>query len=142
MRITVQVQIEGSDDQVPRNESVGVIERDADSSPSSGLGQFLGESHAILQKLQAVLLREETAEFVEAASRCGTCSGGLTAKDTRSLVYRTAFGRPTWTALGCIRVAPNAERSPVVARRSALWRWHCRSEPIRSGPGFRADMPA
>lgn len=93
MRITVQAQIEGPDGQQSRSVVVGVIDGGADSAPASGLGLFLGESHAILQKLQAVLLREETAEFVEAASRCGTCSGRLTAKDTRSLVYRTAFGK-------------------------------------------------
>lgn len=74
MRITVQAQIEGSDGQGSRSVTVGVIGRGADSAPTSGLGLFLGEAHEILQRLQAVMLQEQTAEFVDVASRCGTCS--------------------------------------------------------------------
>lgn len=76
-----------------RSSKVGVIERAAASAPTSGLGLFLGEAHEVLRELQALVLREETAEFVETASRCGACSARLATKDTKTLVYRTVFGK-------------------------------------------------
>lgn len=93
MRITVTAQVEGADGKAARSVTVAVIERCANFAPSSGLGLFLGESHELLRKLQAVVLQEETAEFVEAASRCGACKAQLATKDTKALVYRTVFGK-------------------------------------------------
>lgn len=93
MRITIQAQVEDPHGHAPRSVTIGVIDRAADSAPASGLGLFLGEAHEILRKVQAVMLQEETTEFVEAASRCGTCSARRGTKDTKTLVYRTAFGK-------------------------------------------------
>ena len=76
MRITIQALIEGVQGSEPRAETIGVVERDADGAPASGLGLFLRETHAVLRQLQAVLLREQVAQFVECQTQgsCPTCA--------------------------------------------------------------------
>ena len=55
MRITIQALIEGVEGREPRAETIGVVDRDADGAPASGLGLFLRETHALLRQLQAVV---------------------------------------------------------------------------------------
>jgi hypothetical protein len=92
MRIVVEVRIEDAGRAGPERVTIGVIERDADSAPSSGLGLFLQETKDLLQKLQAIVVEEQTARFVAAASKCPACEAVLGVKDRKQLVYRTAFG--------------------------------------------------
>jgi hypothetical protein len=93
MRITIQALIEGVEESEPHAETIGVVERDADGAPASGLGLFLRETHAVLRQLQAVVLREQIAQFVERASHCRRCGSRLATKDSKTVVYRTAFGK-------------------------------------------------
>ena len=93
MRITIQALIEGVKGGEPLTETIGVVERDADGAPASGLGLFLRETHALLRQLQAIVLRGQVAQFVERASRCRQCGGQLATKDSKTVVYRTAFGK-------------------------------------------------
>ena len=93
MRITIQALIEGVDGSDPRAETIGVVERDSDGAPAWGLGLFMRETHAVLRRLQAVVLREQVVQFVERASRCKRCGGRLATKDSKTVVYRTAFGK-------------------------------------------------
>lgn len=55
MRITIQALIDGVERKEPRVETIGVVERDTDGAPASGLGLFLRETHAVLRQLQAGL---------------------------------------------------------------------------------------
>ena len=93
MHITIQALIKGADGEAPRTKAIGTVERDADGAPASGLGLFLRETHAILRSMQAVVLREQVSQFVGRASRCGRCGCRLEAKDWKTVVYRTAFGK-------------------------------------------------
>ncbi|MGT2455327.1 ISKra4 family transposase [Cupriavidus basilensis] len=93
MRISIQACIEGEGTQPSKVITVGVIERKADFAPASGLGLFLRETHELLQQLQTVVLNEQVDQFVGAAARCRACGTRLGIKDTKPLVYRTAFGK-------------------------------------------------
>ena len=68
MRITIQALIDGVEGSEPRAETIGVVERDADGAPASGLGLFLRETHAVLRQLQAVVLREQVVEALLTAT--------------------------------------------------------------------------
>lgn len=93
MRISIQACIEGEGVQPSKVITVGVIERAADGAPASGLGLFIRESQELLRQLQAVVLNEQVDQFIRVASRCQWCGSRLGVKDTKSLVYRTAFGK-------------------------------------------------
>lgn len=88
MRIVIQALVEGAE-----SVQIGVVERASDAAPSSGLGLLLAESRELLAALQAVVVAEQTREVVKAMSRCGSCLDPLAVKDTKSIVYRTAFGK-------------------------------------------------
>ena len=93
MRITIQAVVEGPDGKPLRTEMVGTVERNADGSPASGLGLFLRETHALLRQLQALVLRAQVSQFLDRASLCRRCGVRLATKDSKVVVYRTAFGR-------------------------------------------------
>lgn len=67
MRITIQALTEDVSGQTPHTETIGTMEREAERAPALGLGRFVGETHAILRRLQAVVLREEVAQFIDRA---------------------------------------------------------------------------
>ena len=90
MRITIQALVEGAEGEEPCAETIGVVEREADGALTSGLGLFLRETHAILQNMQAVVLREQVAQFVDRAGRCRQCGCRLATKGSKTVVYRTA----------------------------------------------------
>ena len=88
MRIVIQAIVEGA-----KAVQIGVVERASDAAPSSGLGLFLAESRELLAALQAIVVAEQAKEVVKAMSRCASCLEPLAVKDTKSIVYRTAFGK-------------------------------------------------
>ncbi|CAN7566591.1 MULTISPECIES: hypothetical protein [unclassified Variovorax] len=51
------------------------------------------ETHALLIRLQAVVLDEQVDRFVARSARCLACGAPLGIKDTKRLVYRTTFGK-------------------------------------------------
>jgi len=93
MQITIQAVVDREDGRRPVAVELGTLERESDYTPSSGLGLFVRESHDILLRLQSVLLQEQTALFLSSAACCHGCGERLATKTTRSLVYRTAFGK-------------------------------------------------
>ncbi|MEP6593344.1 MAG: hypothetical protein ABJC51_06615, partial [Acidobacteriota bacterium] len=92
MRFVVEVRIEDDDYARTSPVTVGVIDRGADLTPASGLGLLLQETKDLLRELQTIVVAEQAARFVSAASRCSSCSTSLGVKDTKQLVYRTTFG--------------------------------------------------
>lgn len=93
MRISIQACIERAGEQPSKVIEVAVIERNADVASASGLGLFIRESQEILRQLQTVVLTEQVDQFIRITGRCQLCGGRLGIKDTKSLVYRTAFGK-------------------------------------------------
>ncbi len=51
MRITIQALIEGADGQPPCTETIGKVELDTDSAPTSGQGLLLRKPHPLLRQL-------------------------------------------------------------------------------------------
>ena len=135
MRITIQAVVEDPGGRAPRTETIGTVERDADGTPASGLGLFLRETHVLLQQLQAIVLRGQVAQFVERASRCRQCGGQLATKDSKTVVYRTAFGKARLDSprlysrcSGCgAGASPQASFSPLAEalpeRAHPQWLW-------------------
>jgi hypothetical protein len=93
MRIAIQAVISEVDGRETRTEDIGVLMYNADTAPASGLGLFIGEAHQLLRQLQTVVLREQAARFVEYASRCRQCGSRLGVKDTKTVGYRTVYGK-------------------------------------------------
>ena len=85
MRITIWALVEGIDGEAPRAEMIGVVKRDADDAPASGLGLYLRETRALLRQLQAVVVREQVAQFVVRESCCRRCGGCLATKDSKTI---------------------------------------------------------
>jgi IS5 family transposase len=57
------------------------------------MGLFLREAHELLRQIQTLVLNEQAAEFARVAAGCLACGRRLGIKDTKPLVYRTAFGK-------------------------------------------------
>ncbi|MEJ8825974.1 hypothetical protein WKW80_28775 [Variovorax humicola] len=89
MRITIQAVVDRQDGLPPETLELGAVQREQDCDPSSGLGLFIRETHDMLERLQSILLKEQTALFLKSAVRCQGCGERLATKTTRSLVYRT-----------------------------------------------------
>jgi hypothetical protein len=93
MRFSIQACIQGEGLEPSRVITVGVVDREDDFAPASGLGLFMREAHELLEKLQTVLLNGQVDKFVDASARCLACGTRLGIKDTKRLVYRTTFGK-------------------------------------------------
>ena len=93
MRISIQACIDGQGASPPRVITIGCVERDAGVDPASGMGLFVREAHELLRQMQAIVLREQADEFVRVAAGCLACGRRLGIKDTKPLVYRTAYGK-------------------------------------------------
>ncbi len=93
MRITVQAVIESGDGTADRIVPISLLERTADHAPSSGLGMLLREGNKVLQSLQTVFVEEQVRGFAALVGRCRSCDVPLAHKDSRSIVYRTAYGK-------------------------------------------------
>ncbi len=140
MRITVQVLIQTGADQTLRTETLGVIERDAERAPASGLGLSVGDNHEIVRKLQAVVLREQVMQFIDRVARCARCRLPPGIKDRKTIVYRTAFGKARLDSPGSTPPAAAARCRHTAASRSARWPSSCPSGCTRSGCGCKAAM--
>ena len=95
MRISIQACIEGEGVQPSKVITVGVVERQDSFAPASGLGLFMRETHALLKQLQTVVLDEQVDRFVVQSARCLACGTRLGIKDTKRVVDRTTFGKPS-----------------------------------------------
>ena len=142
MRITVQAVVRDDDGTTNLPSVLGVIDRDRNSDPASGLGLFLREAHALLKALQAVVLAHQIDQFSRAARRCRDCGKQLARKDTKFLIYRTAYANPDFRVLGSIRAARTAARWLTVPEPSARWLERFPRGYIRNGSGCSAAMRA
>jgi len=93
MQITIQAVVDREDGLEPQTYALGGVQRAPDCKPSSGLGLFICETHDILLALKTIVLREQSALFLKSAARCQGCGERLATNATRSLIYRTAFGK-------------------------------------------------
>ena len=130
MRISVQACIEGEGERPSRIITDGVIERDDEFAPSSGLSLFMSETNALLKQLQTVFLDEQVDRFFDVSAHCLYCQTPLGIKDTKRLVCRTVFGKVP------------ADFVRATNRRYLHLPMRCLSACIRSGPGFNVDTPA
>ena len=95
----------------------------------------MAESRELLAALQAVVIAEQTKEVVKAMSRCASCLEPLAVKDTKSIVYRTAFGKASLPSprlyarcTGCCAVAYHRKSFRPLAlalpeRTHPQWTW-------------------
>jgi hypothetical protein len=96
MRITIHATVESADaSSAPQVVRIGEVVRDAGVDPASGLGLFVREANALLRQIQSVVLNEQADEFIRVAAGCLACGRRLGIKDTKSLVYRTVYGKAT-----------------------------------------------
>lgn len=96
MRITIHATVENADaSSAPQVVRIGEVARDAGADPASGLGLFVREANALLRQIQSVVLNEQADEFIRVAAECLACGRRLDIKDTKSLVYRTVYGKAT-----------------------------------------------
>jgi len=56
MRISIQACIEGEGAQPSKVITVGIVEREDNFAPASGMGLFMRETHSLLKQLQTVAL--------------------------------------------------------------------------------------
>ena len=68
MRVSVQACIEGEGERSSRIITVGVIERDDEFAPSSGLGLLMSETKALLKQLQTVFVDEQVDRFFDVSN--------------------------------------------------------------------------
>ena len=101
MRISIQACIEGEGAHPSKVITVGVVERKDSFAPASGLGLFMRETHALLKRLQTVVLDEQVDQFVIRSARCLACGARLGIKDTKRLVLSHDFrqGEPAQSAV-------------------------------------------
>ena len=145
MRITVQAVVQDDDGTTNLPSVLGVIDRDRDSDPASGLGLFLREAHALLKALQAVVLviRSTSSRVRRAAAEAAVDNSPARTPSSSSTGPRSA--RPDFRVLGSIRAARTAAPWPTVPRTfSALaralpervhpqWKWlQCRYASVMS----------
>jgi hypothetical protein len=93
MRISIQACLESEGSSSPKVITIGCVERNPGVDPASGMGLFVREAHELLRQLHAIVLREQADEFVRVAAGCLACGRRLGIKDTKPLVYRTAYGK-------------------------------------------------
>jgi hypothetical protein len=93
MRVSIHATIENENGSSSQAIQVGEITREAGVDPASGLGLFVREANALLQQIQSVVLNEQADEFIRVAAGCLACGRRLGIKDTKSLVYRTVYGK-------------------------------------------------
>lgn len=145
MRISIRAHIETDGDRSIEPVTVGVIERSGEGDPAAGLGLFLREGRELLKQIQAVGLDLQVDDFIGFAARCLACGKPLGIKDTKSLVYRTAFSKssirsprfyPRCSACG-FRSGDEATVSPLAKALSSRvhpqWAWlQCRYASVMS----------
>ena len=123
MRISIHATIENEDGASPSHEiQVGEITRDPGVDPASCLGLFVLEAHPLLQRIQGVVLNEQADEFIRIAAGCLACGRRLGIKDTKSLVYRTAYGKALLRSRASTHDVAHAALCRAMGPRSPLWR--------------------
>jgi hypothetical protein len=111
MRVRVQVIVESDDDTPPTIHDVERGDLRIDT-----LGLHLAEAKDLLQKMQDVVIVEQTRRALAEQAACRVCGRARRHKGATTIVLRTLFG--------------------TVHLRSPRW-WHCPCAPHRRGPSAR-----
>ena len=91
MRMRIQVVIESDNHDTPITDEVACIQR-GDLTPET-LGLTLAEAKDLLANVQANLVKEQTAEYVEQQRRCPLCGKVRGQKGQRDIVFHSLFGK-------------------------------------------------
>jgi hypothetical protein len=92
MQIKVQLVFE---DDAGKDETVEIAQLQRDTLSSVNLGLTLAESKKILHNLQVHLVEQQVADYQQHQRSCPHCQQPRRAKDQRSIVYKTLFGKLT-----------------------------------------------
>lgn len=91
MKVRIQVIIESDSHDTPITDEVACIQR-GDLAPET-LGMTLAEAKGLLANIQASMVREQTAEYVEQQRRCPLCGKMRGEKGRHDIVFRSLFGK-------------------------------------------------
>jgi hypothetical protein len=91
MRVKVQIVIESENHGTPITEEVACIQRE-DLTPET-LGLTLAEAKDLLASMQANIVKEQTAEYIEQQRCCPLCGEMRGEKGQHDIVFRSLFGK-------------------------------------------------
>ena len=91
MRMGIQVVIESDDHDTPITDEVACIQRE-DLAPET-LGLTLDEAKDLLANVQANMVKEQAAEYIEQQRRCPLCGKVRGQKGQKDIVFRSLFGK-------------------------------------------------
>ncbi len=91
MRMKIQIIIESDSHDTPVTEEVACIQRE-DLAPET-LGLTLAEAKNLLANVQANMVKEQTAEYIEQQCRCPLCGKVRGQKGQKDIVFRSLFGK-------------------------------------------------
>ena len=91
MQMKVQLVFENEAGGPPVVQEIAQLQRD-ELSPAN-LGLTLAESKALLQNLQSSMVQQQVAVYQQQQIQCPHCQQLRHAKDHRSIVYKTLFGK-------------------------------------------------
>ncbi len=91
MKVKIQIVIESDNYDTPITDEIACIQRE-DLTPET-LGMTLSEAKDLLANIQAVMVREQAAEYVEQQRVCPRCDETRNQKDQHDIVFRSLFGK-------------------------------------------------
>ena len=90
MKFKIQLVMVSEDDQPETVKELAVLNKD--SQRIEHLGLTLAESKAILKQLQANLVNEQVASYLDTRRSCPDCGTPLRTKGSQPITFRTLFG--------------------------------------------------
>jgi hypothetical protein len=91
MRVKIQIVIESDNHEIPVTEEVACIQR-GELTPET-LGLTLAEAKDLLANVQASMVKEQAAEYIEQQRRCPLCWKMRGQKGQKDIVFRSLFGK-------------------------------------------------
>jgi hypothetical protein len=91
MKVKIQIVIESDNYDTPITDEIACIQRE-DLAPET-LGMTLAEAKDLLANIQAVMVREQAAEYIEQQRACPHCDETRYQKDQHDIVFRSLFGK-------------------------------------------------
>ena len=91
MKMRIQVVIESDNHDTPITDEVACIQRG--DLTTETLGLTLAEAKDLLANVQANMVREQTAEYIEQQRRCPLCGKMRGEKGQHDIVFRSLFGK-------------------------------------------------
>ena len=91
MKVRIQVVIESDNHDTPITDEVTCIQR-GNLTPET-LGLTLAEAKGLLANVQANMVKEQTAEYIEQQRRCPLCGEPRGEKGYHDILFRSLFGK-------------------------------------------------